>query len=142
MKSFLCPIFSGITPDLQAYLRDCGRRGVTLPKPFGYEMVAGAPPSKNGQLYEEIRFGVASKPYSKKCIFDPRAFSDINYSPGCHEANPQGHVIEDVTPDLKLLHFRFLGQEWLGNRWRIKRMRLSAINKQHGLSVLQRRSND
>lgn len=116
------------------YLSHCRTDGVTLPWTTGYEMVSSRFPTTSGQVYEEIREGVQDEWYSKPAIFDPNAITEINYVPGAHSCNPTGRVVEDHAPDLKLLHFRFLGLEYVLPRFESRRRRQSSTDIQRGLS--------
>lgn len=120
-------------PSLLAYLRECRAKGITLPWPTGYEMVSKTFPSTSGQVYEEIREGVEDDWYSKPAIFDPGAITEINYIHGAHSCEPIGRVVEDRSPELKLLHYRFLGLEYVLPRFESRRQRQSSVDVQRGL---------
>ena len=117
---------------LTDYLADCTSRGVTLPWTTGYEMVAKCFPTSSGQIYEEVVEGVRDDWYSKPAVFDPQAIDEINYVPGAHSCQPTGRVVEERSPDLKLLHYRFLGLDYVVDRFEGRRRRQSAINTEKG----------
>src|SRR5262249_28317351 len=93
-------------PDLPGYLASCRGRGVTLPRPRGYEMVAEEFPDTRGQIYGVVTRGFPAPNLNKWVVFDPGAIDEIGFEPGCHVAHPRGRVVFDDPPDLKLLHFK------------------------------------
>jgi glycosyltransferase involved in cell wall biosynthesis len=115
------------------YLGQCQKEGITLPWTTGYDMVSKDFPTTSGQVYEEIRLGVQDDWYSKPVVFDPGAITEINFVPGAHTCNPVGEVVEDHSGDLKLLHFRFLGLDYVLPRFESRRQRQSATDIQEGL---------
>jgi hypothetical protein len=70
--------------------------------------------------------------YSKPAIFDPNAITEINYAPGAHTCDPTGNVLEDRSPELKLLHYRFLGRDYVLKRFETRRQRQSSVNIEKG----------
>lgn len=86
--------------------------GVTFPRTEGWSMLGEAPPSGQGQIYDEIMRGIPAEAYAKACIFDPCL--DVRWQTGKHSAlEAHGDVVrDDGTDPLKLLHYRWLGEEW------------------------------
>lgn len=99
----------------------CHEQGATVLQPIGYEMVSDAFPSGPAHITAQVRRGVPEALYSKQCCFDPRRITDINYGIGAHHANPEGTVRVVAYQGLKLLHYRFLGHEWIANRFANRR---------------------
>lgn len=123
-------------PNLEQRLDDLRSQGVDFPTVAGYSMMADAPPTTSGQIYEELQTGFPSAAYAKVCIFDPSL--DVKWQTGKHGAA----VIGGFTPDdgsdpLRLLHYRWLGQDYFLERNRRNFARLNAINKamQHGREI-------
>lgn len=100
-------------PDLPAYLNRCRRQGVTAIQSIGFEMVSDRFPVRNRRLVDFITRGTRSVGHDRLCIFDPRAITSTNYSPGRHEASPQGRVLWPEYPEVLLLHYKQLGIEYL-----------------------------
>jgi SAM-dependent methyltransferase len=122
-------------PHLLDVLEKYKKEGITLPKIIGYDMVADSfPIDKEQQIYDEIRIGFHNDLYNKRVIFNPSL--DICYSIGAHACNPQGNVIESVSTDLKLLHYRFLGLDYLKPRWERRRDKMSQENLKNKWSVV------
>jgi len=105
-------------PHLIDYLDESRRRDVTVPRPTGYEMIARQFPATNAQIYAEIRSGLRADYMDKCVVFDPRAVVSMNYAVGCHRACPVGRIVFDEPPELKLLHYRHLGLEYVLSRYR------------------------
>ncbi|MFA5104269.1 MAG: glycosyltransferase family 2 protein [Candidatus Margulisiibacteriota bacterium] len=114
-------------PDMKRLLGFCKLKGKTILSPKGYEMVGDEVPTGSGMIYDYIKKGVYNKLYNKCAIFDPDAIKEIRYSPGAHRAAPRGRVRYFRSPELKMLHFRFLSKEHYLNR--IKNARQSEMNR-------------
>ena len=121
-------------PWLLRYLETCHTRGVTVPRPAGYEMVSATFPAGNGQIYDEVRLGLRASHMDKWLIFDPNAVEAMNYSPGCHHALPTGRIAVDKTPQLKLLHFKHLGSDYVAARYETLNGRRAESDRSMGLN--------
>jgi glycosyltransferase involved in cell wall biosynthesis len=122
-------------PRLLAFLDECRDADVTIPIPSGYQMVSDMFPVCDGQIYGEVRSGFPANNYDKRIVFNPDAIREINYSPGCHSAAPEGAIIERADPALKLLHFKFLGLDYLSERYAELDRRLSRSNRERGFGA-------
>lgn len=125
-------------PRIGERLDELQAAGVTVPKVRGYTMVADAPPTGRGHIYDEIRMGLPSAEYGKPCIFDPAL--DVQWSPGKHTATFAGGAVvrSDGQGDpLKLLHYRYLGEAWMVARNARNFARIDEANraKQHGKEI-------
>lgn len=129
-------------PNLIDYLDECRRRGVTVPRPTGFEMVSEDFPSGAGQIYQHVRRGLPVAYMNKWLIFDPDAIECMNWLPGCHQAFPTGNVVFDDDPALKLLHFKRLGVEYLASRFRQLEQRRTAHDRAFGLNHHYAESSD
>ena len=112
-------------PDLPIYLKRCREEGVTLLPTDGYEMVSMEFPSTQGRLCDEVRFGSScrrlsggmSSMYDKIMMFDPQAICDINFSVGRHSAQPVGRLVWPRKVELKMLHYKYLGLDYVVTRY-------------------------
>lgn len=101
-----------ITEVLSRYLQD----GVEVPKVDGYTMFSDHFPTTTGQIYEEIRTGLPDTAWSKSAIFRV----NIHWNVGRHSLNlDQFNPVRSETSEIKLLHYRCLGMDYL--RWRHQR---------------------
>ena len=98
-------------------LREAQDRNITLLKPRGYKMESDAPPCKGGLITDEIKRGYHCWLYAKRCCFNPQRLDEINFGIGAHHANPQGDVQALAYPGLKLLHYHFLGMDYVMARY-------------------------
>lgn len=119
-------------PDLAGCLKRYRQKGITISTPVGYEMISDTFPKSEGMIYDEVKIGVKNKVFDKTCIFDPNAIFEINYKQGAHDAAPKGIVNFDLSRELKLLHFKFLGLDYLLARFKILGTRLSGHQMKHG----------
>ena len=102
-------------PSIKERLSTLKGQGVTLPQVQGYQMVGEAPPSGPRPLVEQITKGLPAREYSKVCVFAPAL--EVAWEVGKHTANVAGAVVSGGGDDpLKLLHYRYLGHEWLTAR--------------------------
>src|SRR5260370_36331546 len=60
--------------------------------------------------------GVRFLPFDKLAIFDPSAIQEMNYGTGRHEASPTGRVIWEERSQVKLLHYKRLGADYVSER--------------------------
>jgi hypothetical protein len=86
-------------------------------------------PTTSSQIYDEVRQGVACEVYSKHCIFDPNI--DINYGPGCHSCVPEGTIVQTSDRELKLLHYQYMGADYVAERYKVLSERLSDSNRRN-----------
>lgn len=119
-------------PELIEYLKLAKERGITIFRPRGFNAVTDTTPRATDNLANLCRYGVRATQMDKCVIFDPDAIEEINYSPGAHDYTPQGRVEVESPFDLKLLHMKYLGPEYMVQRYKQYSQRLSALNKEHG----------
>jgi glycosyltransferase involved in cell wall biosynthesis len=124
-------------PKMKWLLEKYLRKAITLPQIEGFDMVADAPPSGPGQIYDEIKTGIPNKLYGKRGIFHPSI--DINFKRGGHQAFPVGRIKESTNPDIKLLHYRYLGLPYFEKRYEEHRRRIpeESIARGWGIECLQ-----
>jgi len=97
-------------------------------KPIGCNMVNVFFPVVGISITDQVKNGELDDKYGKMALFDPHKIVDINYMPGAHEAYPEGIVRVAENSELKLLHYKNLGIEYVLERIRSYRMRLSNEN--------------
>jgi len=103
-------------PNLKRYLRTCKNLGISLIIPYGYNMVSDRFPRTSRPLCERLKCGMREPSWDKPQIFDPNKISEINFAPGRHAADPVGEVITPRNARVKLLHYKYLGMEYLLRR--------------------------
>jgi len=120
-------------PSLLAYLTSCRSRQVTIPRPTGYEMVGPAFPEGSGRIHEQVQTGIRAPYMDKWIVFAPDSIEAMNFHVGCHRAEPVGDIVFDDNPELKLLHYKHLGLEYVVSRYRQLEHRRTSLDRQLGL---------
>jgi hypothetical protein len=129
-------------PDLRGYLARSRYTGVTFVTALGYNMITERFPTDPRPLWQQIVRGVRETAYDKPAIFDPQAITAINYYNGRHAASPTGHVVHEPQRQVKLLHYKSLGLDYVCSR----NLSLSAglqaedIDAQYGAHYLRTRN--
>jgi hypothetical protein len=117
-------------PDLMRILAEYKVQGVTVPKIDGHDMVAEVFPEYDGQpLTSKVKIGSdVYAPMCKNIIFDPSL--DVQYGIGGHSFRAFG-TVHSQNADLKLLHYKFLGKDYVKKLYISRAKRLSDFNKQN-----------
>jgi hypothetical protein len=107
----------------------------TIFTPYGYNMVTDVFPESNELITDQVKSGVPDSKYAKMVLFNPHKIVEVNYEPGAHEAYPEGIIKMGTSNDLKLLHYKNLGVNYVMGKIRNYRSRLSQQNREnnHGL---------
>ena len=118
-------------PSIMKKLDELKANGVSIIKPFGFDMFSESFPVKS---LLEIKSGVEDNRHLRKCIiFNPNMIEEINYKAGCHKCYPQGQIKYYAKADFKLLHYKSLSLEYLINRYEMFKKRLSKFNLENKL---------
>jgi hypothetical protein len=130
--------------DLVGFITEKFNEGYTIFKPEGYHMVADKEfiLGYDDDLVGLVKQGIRLEVLDKMMIFNCKKIKEINYSFGCHFANPQGDVKVYQNSNFKMLHYKFLGIENYVYRNSLRRERLSDFNKKNGLGVYYLYSDD
>lgn len=122
-------------PNLYEELKKAKQNGVAMFTTKGYNMVAEYfPENYNIPITEQVKTGVRAFNFDKKIIFSPHFVQNILYAPGAHTCNPifYPNAPKNVHPEpLKLLHYKYLGREYLKERHNMYAARLSDYNKRN-----------
>lgn len=129
-------------PDIIQFLEKSKKQGYTVLVPTAYQMICEDFPTGNGQITDLKSFGVLSTTdvtmkllscpiFGKKCVISPKDIEETNYGVGGHHANMVGKINELCDPNLKLLHYRCLGIDYLINKNKMRASRLTpdALNR-------------
>ncbi len=103
-------------PDMVRLLASYLKRGVEVPLTEGYTMVSEKFPTTNGQIYDEIRTGARDGCWDKSAIFRVHMHWNVGRH-SIHLGKFQPRRSEHA--DIKLLHYRCLGMNYL--KWRHNR---------------------
>lgn len=120
--------------DIKGMISGLSKGGYTVCRPQGYEMCSEVfPEYQNGaELTDLVKRGVKKEAYSKCVMFDPYKLVNINYREGAHRCNPSGIVRMYEDPELKMLHYKFLGIDNVIERYAVMNSRLSENNIKKG----------
>lgn len=119
-------------PNLKELLMWYKSNGVTIVRSEGYQMFADSFPQSDKQIYKVVSKGVRNKLYDKPIIISNEV--NPNYSYGAHFINPTGNVKYSDKAEVKLLHYKVFGKEFITDMLN-RNETLSDNNKRLGLSV-------
>lgn len=120
---------------LRWYLRLARWRRITAVPALAFQMVADKFPSPEEHLAKTCRYGVPLDLYNKLSIFNPDAISETRYEVGRHRAVPEGRIQYPKKDHLLLLHYKFLGIDYLLRRYALLSRGLGAIDKEQSWGV-------
>lgn len=103
-------------PAGKSYLKTCREQGFTIVPALGYQMAAERFPEVDEPLTSQVRHGARWRLMDKLCLFNPDAVDTIGYRPGRHQSFPSGNVAEPPRREMILLHYKYLGFEYLFER--------------------------
>ena len=114
--------------DILLILHKMKRKKETVLTTQGVEMVADVFPVDDGrQIWQIVIQGVQDNNFSKRICFSPDV--DINYYFGAHRCYPAGKVrMSNVC--VYVLHYKWMGQKYVQERYVAYRSRASEWNKQ------------
>lgn len=113
-------------PDLPNKLYEIGNLGYSIVRPFGFDMVTENFP-KN---LMDVKYGMPDNRHLSKCIcFNPNKLEEMNFKPGAHKCKPKGKIKIYNKDDIMLLHYKYLGLDYLLLKMNTYRERSSQINK-------------
>ncbi len=122
--------------DLQGQLALARKTRVALPVVTGYDMgSAECPGNYQVPIYKQVVHGVRNQRFDKQIIFDPRKISEINFKPGAHACNPvfrKARLVDKIV-EFKLLHYKYLGKDYLYKKHEDYAKRMSELNKKENL---------
>jgi glycosyltransferase involved in cell wall biosynthesis len=114
----------------QEDLKAESENGVTIITTKGYDVVN----LNEDYNIDKMNCGCNSPGYSKKVLFNKSKIKEINYSAGCHIANPIGTIIYSKNV-YNMFHKMYVNTEFLVNKYERNNKRLSAENIKNGWSV-------
>ena len=121
-------------PNLINMLKAYKKMGIDMPLIDGRDMVSETFPEYDGRLITEI-VQIGSETYDVMCkniVFNPK--KDVFFSFGAH-ANFCQDCVKSEERELKLLHYKFLGKDYVNNIYKERLNRLSEFNVQNGLGI-------
>lgn len=118
-------------PKLVDTLENLLKNGVQVPAMRGFQMISTFFPRDDRQIWEQIDQGIEDPTYAKPCVFRPDC--DMQWHPGKHYVH--GNFNRGGNTGLKLLHYRYLGLDYLKRRHAKNYARCSKANLNANLGV-------
>jgi glycosyltransferase involved in cell wall biosynthesis len=118
--------------DLRVYLEQCKNAGITILNPVGVDIVSVDFPPLDSILTETVRLCVRTFLQDKIAVFDPSAIDEINYTPGRHLAKPIGRLVFPGEREVKLLHYKHLGLDYVQRRTKELQSRKTHFDRERG----------
>ncbi|RYF88860.1 MAG: glycosyltransferase family 2 protein [Chitinophagaceae bacterium] len=124
--------------NIKSYLRMLKFFGITLIRPFGYDMISdGVEWQSDEQITKLVKTGRPFQPMNKPCIFNPDLIEEINFTLGAHSCRPTGRkrvfradwITKYINVGFYLLHYKLMGIEYLAERHGQLKARRSEYNK-------------
>jgi hypothetical protein len=117
-------------PNLIEVLSGYKERGITVAKTSGHEMVSEVFPEYDGKLLiDKVRIGSDKMNNLSKClIFNPNI--NVSYDIGAHGFSSNNSIFSEVD-EIKVLHYKFLGKDYVKEIYRQRYERLGQINRQN-----------
>lgn len=111
-------------------LKEYKNKGITVPLIDGHDMVSEIFPEYDGELLtNKVKIGSDTyEPMCKNIIFDPSL--DVEYGIGGHSFRCDTANFSKER-ELKLLHYKFLGRDYVKKIYIARAKRLSIFNKQN-----------
>jgi len=113
-------------PNIKKVLKRAMEHKVDILQCRGFDMISDKFPTTKGQIYDETQMGVHSQMMSKWAVHSPKGH--VRYRKGRHgrpydNRNLNQEVLNFCRykhTGLKLLHYRYLGEEYIINREKTK----------------------
>jgi len=115
-------------PNLIEKLKEYKGLGITVPKISGHDMVSENFPEYKGQKITDL-IKIGSDIYDVMCkniIFDPKL--NVRFGIGAHSFYVDNAVYSD-SREIKLLHYKFLGESYVEHLHKLRFDRLSKFNR-------------
>lgn len=122
-------------PKITEVLEQCKAEGKRKIKCSGFTMFSSHPPTTSGQIYDEIKRGLPCRFSNKTVVFDPELL--MVWKLGTHSVRKNRRAPAWADTGIKLLHYRFLGEEYYLSRCRKNAVDLSPkwnVKQHHRLS--------
>jgi hypothetical protein len=103
-------------PNLYKYLTRCNKKGITYLISEGYQMITKEFPNKNVELTKKIITGERDKKFDKPSFFNPNKITHSGFTMGRHSATPKGCIILPKENEILLLHYKYLGLNYVKKR--------------------------
>ncbi len=118
-------------PRFEEYLAAMRAAGVTAIPALGFEMTGTSFPGPDAMLVESSVLGVPEALWNKLNLFDPNAIEETRYAVGRHSAAPTGRVVYPRRDELLLLHYKYVGIDYVARRHELLAKGLGPTDRQN-----------
>lgn len=115
--------------DIAGYLSECLAKGITFLNSVGYQMVSERFPAPGDDLAETYRMGVRDPRFDKPAFFSPDAITESGFGIARHTCDPKGRVVRAPRDEIRLLHYKHLGRDYVIER----HAELNARRREHDI---------
>jgi glycosyltransferase involved in cell wall biosynthesis len=129
-------------PQMVEQLNHAKKLQVAIPVVTGFNMLSHTFPLDYHRLItQQVTTGFKTCRFDKHILFDPKQVQEINYNPGAHICFPQFYSDQhiDALVEFKLLHYKYLGRDYLYQKHQgvVNRMSQVSKDKKHGYEYLE-----
>tara|TARA_R110000868_G_scaffold150976_2_gene374534 strand:- start:6875 stop:7603 length:729 start_codon:yes stop_codon:yes gene_type:complete len=121
--------------DIRQRLELMDYQQVSLPAIQGYNMFSDTFPESGIDIIDQVKMGIREKSFDKQILFNRRHIKEINYNYGCHVSRPVGKIKTGKYEPFLLLHYKYLGIDYLTKRHEMYAKRMSRFNRMNGFGV-------
>jgi len=101
------------------------RNGINVINTFGYNMIN----LNDGFNLQNITHGFREDILYDKClIFNKKFVETMDWTVGCHQCNPKGKDIRFSSNRFTLLHYKYINEDYVVNRYKEFYLRQSSKN--------------
>jgi hypothetical protein len=92
-------------------------------------------PSATEELTRTRTCGAPEPLWNKLNLFNPNAIEETNYSPGRHAARPIGKIIYPENDELLILHYKYIGFDYIRPRHALLANGLGNIDRKNNWAL-------
>lgn len=121
-----------VDPNLLGKLAEMKRQKIAVPKVTGYNMYSPTfPEDYNTLITDQVTDKYRDRDFDKRIVFSPKWIKEMNFGPGSHHCEPVYKAGSQIEHDfeLTLLHFKYLGREYLYEKHHAYGKRMSGMNR-------------
>jgi len=117
---------------LEHFFYELAKHEPAMVSVIGYEMYSKKFPfNYDKSILSQVKYGCRNYRFDKSILFNPKKIKEINFDYGSHSCNPifyKKQIKDNYLAEIKLLHYKYIGEEELIEKHLIYGKRLSAIN--------------
>lgn len=122
--------------DVEDFYNSINKNKWTIVKFHGIQLVATRFPryvNDQALAHKQIKYGVPDKKFDKCLMFNCKSVEEMNYEYGAHMCHPKGNVRWCNADDAKLFHFKFVTEQYVEEKYKQNKSKLSQFNIDNNL---------